>query len=445
MFRYFLITIVGLSLFCLTGCKEKIVTVEVEKNANKGGLLFKIDKENAPKNVVMVEAILSRTDFDTLKASLNLINDTSADLALNNIPIGTWQLNVNAYDSLQKIVYAGETAVNVQDGITTQVNLTLIPTSTGLGNIYILVNWGTKPSATWSDYEMNPVLKMPSTNYPQSICNQPKVIYDEGKFKMWFAILTPGFAPNTGYAESYDGYSWKIIKTNLFNLQNNDSTNINRWDANCVIPEAIIKEAGIYRMYYGGFRDSYGIWQVGLAESSDGINWNRYSDPILKSTANEYRVSAGDIVKINGVYFMYYSFSSNPQTMPPAQLNGGISLAISNDGKTWTRYNGNPILSNSQSWDGKVYYPSVIVENDRYDMIFMDAKGTGFGMATSKDGYSWIQTTTKPFFTLADTKGGKAYEVVYPSCRKINNKYFLYYSSSSNSDMQTNTIRVAVK
>ncbi|MFA6026074.1 MAG: hypothetical protein WC727_06490, partial [Ignavibacteriaceae bacterium] len=92
MFRYSLITIVGLSLFYLTGCKEKIVTVEVEKNANKGGLLFKIDKENAPKNVVLVEAILSRTDFDTLKASLNLINDTSADLSLNNIPTGTWQL-----------------------------------------------------------------------------------------------------------------------------------------------------------------------------------------------------------------------------------------------------------------------------------------------------------------------------------------------------------------
>ena len=445
MFRYFLITIVGLSLIYLTGCKEKIVTVEVEKNANKGGLLFKIDKVNAPKNVVVVEAILSRTDFDSIKASLNLVTETSADLALNNIPIGTWKLNVNAYDSLRAIVYAGETAVNVQDGITTQVNLTLIPTSTGLGSIYILVHWGTKPSTTWSDYEMNPVLKMPSTSYPQSICNQPKVIYDEGKFKMWFAILTPGFAPNTGYAESYDGFSWTVVKKNLFDLQRNDSISYSRWDANCVIPGAVIKDNGIYRMYYVGFRNSSAEWQTGLAESNDGINWKRYSDPILKSTANEYRVSAGDIVKINGVYFLYYSVSSNPQTMPPTQLNGGISLAISNDGKTWTRYNGNPILSNSQSWDGKVYYPSVIVENDRYDMIFMDAKGTGFGMAASKDGYTWIQTTTKPFFTLADTRGGKAYEVVYPSCRKINNKYFLYYSSSSNSDMQTNTIRVAVK
>ena len=78
-------------------------------------------------------------------------------------------------------------------------------------------------------------------------------------------------------------------------------------------------------------------------------------------------------------------------------------------------------------------------------MIYMDGNGTGFGMASSKDGFTWTKTTTKPFFTLADTRGGKAYEVAYPFCRKINNKYFLYYSSASNSDMQTNTIRVAVK
>jgi len=419
--------------------------VEVEKNTNKGGLLFKIDKANAPKNVVLVEAILSRANSDTIKASLNLINDTSADLALDNIPIGAWQLNVNAYDSLQKIVYAGETAVNVQDGITTQVNLTLIPTSTGLGSIYILVTWGTASPTTWHDYEKNPVLTMSDTSYSQSRCNQQKVIYDEGKFKMWFTIHRSGFAPNTGYAESYDGFSWKIIKANLFDLQNNDGTTSDSWDANCVIPQAIIKEAGIYKMYYGGFKDSYGIWQVGLAESNDGITWKRYPDPVLKANATEYQVSAGDIIKINNVYFLYYSFRSNPMTTIPVQFTGGISVATSTDGKTWTRYNGNPILSNSQSWNGKVYYPSVIVENDRYDMIFMDANATGFGMATSKDGYTWIQTTTKPFFTLADTRGGKAYEVAYPSWRKINNKYFLYYSSASNSDMITNSIRVAVK
>ena len=448
MFRYFLITIVGLSLFCLTGCKEKIVTVEVEKNANKGGLLFKIDKVNAPKNVVMVEAILSRTDFDTVKASLNLVTETSADLALNNIPIGTWKLNVNAYDSLQTIVYAGETAVNVQDGITTQVNLTLIPTSTGLGSIYILVSWGKTPSTTWKDYELNPILPLlsPISSTTPLRCNQSKVLYDEGKFKMWFATFKYGFAPNTGYAESYDGFAWKVVKENLFDLQRTDSSSYTRWDANCVVPGAVFKEDGIYKMYYQGFRNSGGEWQTGLAESNDGINWERYAEPVLKSNSTEYQISAGDIIKIKGVYFLYYTFRPNPMTMPPYQISGGISLATSTDGKTWKRFDSNPILTNTETWEGsRVYYPSVIVENDRYDMIYMDANSSGFGVATSKDGYTWTKTSTKPFFTLADTKGTKTYQVAYPVCRKINNKYFLYYSGASSSDLVTNTIRVAVK
>ncbi|NCQ18923.1 MAG: hypothetical protein COZ80_11815 [Ignavibacteria bacterium CG_4_8_14_3_um_filter_37_9] len=428
------------------GCREKIVTVEAEKNTNKGGLLFKIDKVNAPKNVVMVEAILSRTDFDTVKASLNLVTETSADLALNNIPIGAWQLNVNAYDSLQAIVYAGETVVNVQDGIITQVNLTLIPTSSGLGSIYIYVNWGKIPTTAWNDFELNPILPSPISSTPPLRCNQPKVLYDDGKFKMWFATFKYGFAPNTGYAESYDGFAWNVVKENLFDLQKNDSSSYSRWDANCVIPGAVIKENGIYKMYYVGFINSSGEWHIGLAESKDGISWERYPEPVLKANSTEYQISAGDIIKINGVYFLYYSFRYNTISTMPVQFTGGISLATSTDGKTWKRSETNPILTKSQGWEvSRIYYPSVIVENDRYDMMYMDGSGTGFGMASSKDGYTWTKTTTRPIFTLADTKGAKAYEVVYPFCRKINNKYFLYYSSASNSDMLTITIRVAVK
>jgi predicted GH43/DUF377 family glycosyl hydrolase len=409
-------------------------------------LLFKIDKENAPKNVILVEAILSRIEFDTLKASLNLINDTSADLALNNIPIGTWKLNVNAYDSLQTIVYAGETAVNVQDGITTQVNLTLMPTSTGLGSIYIFVNWGKTPTTMWSDYELNPILPSPILSTPLPWYNQQKVLYDEGKFKMWFATFKYGFAPNTGYAESYDGFSWKVVKENLFSFLINDSTSNNRWDANCVVPGTIIKEEGIFKMYYGGFKNSTGEWHIGLAESKDGINWERYAEPVLKANSTEYQISAGDIIKIKGVYFLYYTFRDNPISTMPVQFTGGISLATSTDGKTWKRFDTNPILTNTESWEGsRVYYPSVIVENDRYDMIYMDANSSGFGLATSKDGYTWTKSTTKPFFTLADTKGTKTYQVAYPACRKINNKYFLYYSGASSSDLVTNTIRVAIK
>ncbi|MDP3684488.1 MAG: hypothetical protein Q8S01_11195, partial [Ignavibacteria bacterium] len=107
---------------------------------------------------------------------------------------------------------------------------------------------------------------------------------------------------------------------------------------------------------------------------------------------------------------------------------------------------GNPILTPSETWEGsRIFYPSVIVENDRFDMMYMDVNATGFGMASSKDGYTWMKTGTKPFFTVADTKGIKTYFVAYPSCRKINNKYFLYYSGASSNNQVANVIRVAIK
>jgi len=135
MKKNFFYLFLSASLIYFAGCKEKIVTVEVEKNSNTGGLLFKIDKANAPKNVVLVEAVLSRQDADTIKASLNLLNDISADISLSNVQVGSWFLTVNAYDSLNTVVYTGSTELKVQDGMITQVNLTLVPTSTGFGSI----------------------------------------------------------------------------------------------------------------------------------------------------------------------------------------------------------------------------------------------------------------------------------------------------------------------
>ena len=34
-------------------------------------------------------------------------------------------------------------------------------------------------------------------------------------------------------------------------------------------------------MYYNGWSSQYDQWQIGLAFSDDGINWQRYTDPVL--------------------------------------------------------------------------------------------------------------------------------------------------------------------
>lgn len=131
----------------LSGCTKDIVVNPPGIEA--GNLLLKIDRQNKPQNVVSLTATLSRSGYSTLSQSMNLLSDTTADVSFDLVTVGIWHLKVDAYDSTETIVYTGETDVNVLNGTTIQVNLTLIPTGNGYGNIYIFVTWGTGNSSSW--------------------------------------------------------------------------------------------------------------------------------------------------------------------------------------------------------------------------------------------------------------------------------------------------------
>ncbi len=54
----------------------------------------------------------------------------------------TWHLKVDAEDDSGLVLYTGETEVQIFAGFTSQVYLTLQPTGSGTGSIYINVTWG---------------------------------------------------------------------------------------------------------------------------------------------------------------------------------------------------------------------------------------------------------------------------------------------------------------
>ena len=126
----------------LTSCSQNGPTSSVQDEKQSGKILLRIDKENAPESVVWIEAFLSREGYDTVTGEMNLLSDSTADLLLENIQAGEWYLRVNAKDSVEVVLYTGETDVQIFAGFTTQVNLVLEPTGAGVGNIYIWVTWG---------------------------------------------------------------------------------------------------------------------------------------------------------------------------------------------------------------------------------------------------------------------------------------------------------------
>ncbi len=59
--------------------------------------------------------------------------------------------------------------------------------------------------------------------------------------------------------------------------------------------------------------------------------------------------------------------------------NRRIGLATSTDRINWSRYPGNPIMTYDEPWEeGGVHYPSVYKNNNQYVMIFMNAIGNRF-------------------------------------------------------------------
>ncbi|HSM62635.1 MAG TPA: YCF48-related protein, partial [Gillisia sp.] len=124
-------------------CSNEIPITNDPINLELGKVSLRIDKENAPDEVVLVEAFLTREEHDTLYGNLNLVSSTSADILFEDVAAGEWHIKVDAKDSSGVVLYTGETNVNILAGVLTQVNLTLVLTGHGTGSIFILVNWGT--------------------------------------------------------------------------------------------------------------------------------------------------------------------------------------------------------------------------------------------------------------------------------------------------------------
>jgi len=130
-----------------------------------------------------------------------------------------------------------------------------------------------------------------------------------------------------------------------------------------------------YTMFYNTASETpspgiIGIEQLALAYGGDGVDWTRYGNaPVLLpeggTTVWDARYAyQPSVLKVQGVYHMYYS-GSNDLTTPPTAVvyANGIGHASSFDGLTWTKDPDNPVFlySDGVPWRAaRTYTPSVI-------------------------------------------------------------------------------------
>jgi hypothetical protein len=114
---------------------------------------------------------------------------------------------------------------------------------------------------------------MTRTPHEPYSCASPFVMYENDRFRMWYASIdrwdsqesaTAKHFYNIKYAESIDGIHWNRKGFIAIDYENKDDYAFGR--------PFVLKEDGIYKMWYC-FRGSF--YKIGYAESPDGLNWRR--------------------------------------------------------------------------------------------------------------------------------------------------------------------------
>ena len=428
--KYFVLFIL---IMVVASCKSDVVDPGKE---TPGSMNLSLEKTNIPSGVVVIRVTLSKNNFDDIVKDLDLLNETSAEIQVEELAVGTWHIKAEALDSDQKVLYTGESDIEIKSEEVTPVSITLSPVTENFGGIYINANWDDFIK-NWFDQPTNPLIQKTSGTYQKFGVTQPYVLYEDGVYKMWYAGLVDSLKTYMFYATSTDGLQW-----HQYGYTPVLSPEDGKWDAGHVSPGPVIKINGVYKMFYNGWSEQSSNWSIGLATSTDGIQWTKSGQyPILSGSGWDKQMVARSVVKYDSVYYLYYSGMNNNSNQYE------IGIARSTDGVSWTKEN-SPIMIPTQEWEaGSVGYPSVVYENNVFRMVYQGGGDQcSFSIAYSSDGINWSKYYNQPFFTQAKSIYGTK-RIGCPFLLKLQNEYRIYYtgtqSSSNNNEM--NSICVARK
>jgi len=283
--------------------------------------------------------------------------------------------------------------------------------ATNVNGVGVSVGRATSPDAVhWTKDTLNPVMQHDGSSWDGLAAWVPKVLKIGSGYTMWFTGSTASSLWQIGRATSSDGRVWAPDTSNPIIHVGAPG----QWDAGLVHTGSVLFDGTTYRMWYTGMSVGYGSGScgIGLATSSDGIHW-------VKDTADNPVLSAGDgnAWDKHGVgecsvvyhpashqYLMFY----NGNEVDYFTETSGIGYASSPDGIHWTKYGGNPVLSNGQPGATVASSPFVLLTNSTLHMWYQGDDGMRYatsilsgveniGGATAVQSYSLEQNYPNPF------------------------------------------------
>ncbi|NOX65940.1 MAG: hypothetical protein GXO85_09115, partial [Chlorobi bacterium] len=149
-----------------------------------------------------------------------------------------------------------------------------------------------------------------------------------------------------------------------------------------------LKDGTGYKLYYTAMVPNQK--EVALATSSDGFTWTKHSNnPVLRrgeQSWSSFRLVIGSVLKVGKTYYAFY-YGDNENLY----AKGSLGVATSSDGVNWTQYDGNPIIhyTDISPGDQGLGLPKVVYKNGQFHMYFIQKGHNRWIYATSSDGFNW--------------------------------------------------------
>lgn len=235
----------------------------------------------------------------------------------------------------------------------------------------------------WEKNPFNPVLRPGYPGDPDDIdVADPKVIKDDGIYKMWYSGNDSNY-DRIMYAESDDGITWTKHGVVLEDLG--------------ARPDTIMKDGITYKMWYQNFDD--GHYKIYHAISQDGLNWTKQglvldiSDP---GELDDFHVSGATVLKEDdNTYKMWYSGHYGNETYR-------LFYATSHNGINWIKQGLALDIGNSgDKEESGVSYPCVIKEVNRPYRMWYSGNVNRYEMNVM---YAVSQVSIKEYGSLISEK-----------------------------------------
>jgi predicted GH43/DUF377 family glycosyl hydrolase len=292
----------------------------------------------------------------------------------------------------------------------------------------------------WTEYSGNPILQADANG----LSAWGSVFYNGSSYLMYYSYYTTT-GLSIGLATSANGETgWTKYANNPIMVGTSGY-----WDAGgCWCPMVWI-ENGVYYMTYTGWPVAWTTaHSIGLATSTDGINWTKKGvilSPGASGAWDQYGVEGWGVMKTNGTYYLWYD------TMENAGNTRSVGLATTNvspslwNASSFVKDPNNPIFGSltfsAFPFQRNGYYYLLVAHSssDLYtdtsielysclNPTFYSADREYLGVVLSLNSSGWDSNDLDTPFVLTD-------DISRSSFQASNNQLWCYYSGKSNSSI----------